>query len=158
MRRSDREIKEFDEIVDVIKRCDVCRLAFQDGDYPYILPLNFGVQTEKEQITLFFHSALTGQKMELMQRDNRVSFEMDCAHELFTDDREMSCSMAYESVMGHGRIEMVPEIEKYDALVCLMEHYHKGDFPFDQRVIPRTAVYKLVVETVTGKRRKRKIL
>lgn len=40
MRRSDREIKNFDEIIEVIKKCDVCRLAVNDGECPYIVPMN----------------------------------------------------------------------------------------------------------------------
>ena len=43
MRRKDREITDFDEIVDVIRACDVCRIAMNDGDYPYIVPMNFGL-------------------------------------------------------------------------------------------------------------------
>ena len=43
MRRSDREIKDFDEIVKVLERCDAVRLAFNDGDIPYIVPLSFGI-------------------------------------------------------------------------------------------------------------------
>ena len=46
MRRSDREIKNRDEIIEVMKKCDVCRLAFNDEDYPYILPLNFGMEVQ----------------------------------------------------------------------------------------------------------------
>lgn len=39
MRRNDREITEFSEMTDVMKRCDVCRLALNDEeDYPYLLP------------------------------------------------------------------------------------------------------------------------
>ena len=30
MRRNDREITEFSEMTDVMKRCDVCRLALND--------------------------------------------------------------------------------------------------------------------------------
>ena len=30
MRRSDREIKDFDKIVQIIKKCDVCRIAADD--------------------------------------------------------------------------------------------------------------------------------
>ena len=30
MRQEDREIKEFDEIIEVMKKCDVCRLALND--------------------------------------------------------------------------------------------------------------------------------
>ncbi|MDF2587373.1 MAG: pyridoxamine 5-phosphate oxidase family protein, partial [Anaerocolumna sp.] len=43
MRRTDREITDLNQIVDIMKRCDVCRLAFFDKEYPYIVPLNFGL-------------------------------------------------------------------------------------------------------------------
>ena len=74
MRRTDREIKEFEEIVKVMEKCEVCRLAFHDGGYPYILPLNFGMKVEGEKITLYFHGALEGKKYRLMAADNRVGF------------------------------------------------------------------------------------
>ena len=41
MRRKDREITDTQDILEVIKKCDVCRIALHDGDYPYIVPLNF---------------------------------------------------------------------------------------------------------------------
>ena len=42
MRRSDREITDEQELLHVISECDVCRLALNDEEVPYILPLNFG--------------------------------------------------------------------------------------------------------------------
>ena len=42
MRRSDREITDEQELLQVISECDVCRLALNDEEVPYILPLNFG--------------------------------------------------------------------------------------------------------------------
>ena len=54
MRRSDREIKDFDEIIEVINKCDVCRLAINDGDYPYIVPMNFGLNIEDGKVVLYF--------------------------------------------------------------------------------------------------------
>ena len=39
MRRKDLEITDFNEIVKVMENCDVCRLALNDTDYPYIIPL-----------------------------------------------------------------------------------------------------------------------
>lgn len=33
MRRKDREIKDFHEIVEVIKRCDVCRIALIEKNH-----------------------------------------------------------------------------------------------------------------------------
>lgn len=63
MRRNDRKIQNTNDIIQVIKKCDICRLALNDNDYPYILPLNFGMQTENEQIILYFHGANEGKNM-----------------------------------------------------------------------------------------------
>lgn len=42
MRRSDREITDFNEIVDVLRRADTIRLGLHDDPYPYVVPLSFG--------------------------------------------------------------------------------------------------------------------
>lgn len=154
MRRSDREITDRNEMINVMKRCDVCRLALNDEGYPYILPLNFGMEADEEKIVLYFHGADKGRKYELIERDNRVSFEMDCAHRLVVDEGRGHCTMEYESVIGRGRVEMVPEEEKCEALRSLMRQYHPENVNFDERVMPRTRVFKLTVEEMTGKKRK----
>lgn len=152
MRRKDREIASMIEKIEVMKKCDVCRIALNDNGYPYIIPLNFGMKTDGEQITLYFHGADEGKKYELIRQDNRVSFEMDCSHKLIVDKEGCSCTMGYESVVGRGRIEIVPEAEKQDALSLLMKQYHEDDFPFRKEVADRTTVMKLTVEEMTGKR------
>lgn len=159
MRRSDREIKDFHKIVSIIEKCDVCRIALNNDDgYPYILPLNFGVNVlDEKKIELYFHGALEGTKYTLINTDNRASFEMDCSHRLVTEWKRGNCTMEYESVIGQGHIEMVKEEDKYDALCILMKHYHQEDFPFNQAVIPQTKVFKLIVEHMTAKTRMTKI-
>jgi len=155
MRRSDREVKEFKDIVAIMEKCDVCRIALNDNGCPYILPLNFGMNVKDGKIELYFHGASEGTKYNLIERDNRAGFEMDCEHKLVTDTEHGSCTMTYESVIGRGHIEILPDDEKYDALCILMEHYHREGFPFNKAVIPQTKVFKLTVENATGKRRVR---
>lgn len=157
MRRKDREITEFDEIVKVMEKCDVCRIALNDDEYPYIVPLNFGMTVENGVITLYFHSAKEGAKLELIKKDNRAAFEMDCEHQLVTEVEEGNCTMNYKSVIGRGIVEFVSDEEKFGALKILMSHYHQEDFPFYERVIPQTAVYKLTVKEITGKNRLKNI-
>lgn len=154
MRRSDREVTDFFEMVSIMEKCDVCRIALHDTEYPYILPLNFGMEIENEQVVLYFHGALEGKKYDLMEKDSRVSFEMDCEHQLVTSEEKGSCTMEYECVIGRGIMEYVPEEEKYNALVCLMRHYHKEDFSFQKEVMAQTKVFRLIVQEITGKRRK----
>lgn len=151
MRRADREVTEFEDIIDIIKKCDVCRIALNNENYPYILPLNFGMAVKDKRIELYFHGAMDGTKYDLIQKDNRVSFEMDCEHRLVTDEKSGSCTMEYRSVIGQGHIEILSDEEKYEALCILMKHYHKEEFPFNKAVMSRTKVFKLVVENMTGK-------
>lgn len=153
MRRSDREVTDFNEMIQIMEKCDVCRLAFHNHDYPYIVPLNFGMQIEDGKVALYFHGANEGTKYDLMKKDNRVSFEMDCSHELFMDEQKGSCTMAYESVIGQGVAEIVTDEKKYDGLMVIMKHYHQEAFPFNQDVIPNTAVFRVVADKITGKRR-----
>lgn len=154
MRQKQREITDFAEIIEVIKHCDVCRLALNDEGYPYILPLNFGMDIINEKIILYFHSALEGHKVDLIRKDNRASFEMDCKRQLQYMEEKGYCTMAYESVIGTGQIRILEENEKMDALKKIMSHYHAGeDAYFNTAAIPRTLVYALEVATITGKRK-----
>ena len=140
-----------------MKRCDVCRLALNDGGYPYILPLNFGMEVVEEKINLYFHSALEGYKVDLIKKDNRASFEMDCRHQLQYFEEKGYCTMSYESVIGSGCIRILDEDEKLYALKKLMNHYHESkEAYFNLEAISRTLVYVLEVEKITCKRKEPK--
>lgn len=153
MRRKDREITDFNEIIDVIRKCDVCRIALHDGDFPYIVPLNFGLDVQGQQVFFYFHAASEGKKLDLIAKDNRASFEMDCDHNFILYEERMSCTMGYASVMGRGTIEIVPEEEKYNALKILMRQYHAEDFAFNTDMMKVTTVMKMTVTDMVGKRR-----
>lgn len=157
MRQANREVKDKNEIINIIRSCDVCRLALNDDGYPYIIPLNFGLKVDEEKIVLIFHSALEGKKMDLIQKDNRASFEMDCNHTLKYVADKGYCTMDYESVIGRGRIRILSEEEKFDALQEIMNQYHdEKNTYFNPAAISRTSVYCLVVDEITGKRKKSK--
>ena len=154
MRRKDREISDFDEMIEVIKKCDVCRIAMQGEEYPYMVPLNFGMEVEDSQVTLYFHGAMEGRKYELLARNSKVCFEMDCGHMLYTDMEQGNCTMCYESIIGFGVVEEVPEEEKTAAQDILMEHYPvPAGFRYNGAAVPKTRLLRLRVERMTGKRR-----
>lgn len=153
MRRKDREITDFHDIMDIMNKCDTCRLALFDQEYPYIVPLNFGVNIEDGQLYLYFHSANQGTKLDLIRQNNKATFEMDCEHNIILYDERMSCTMGYASVIGHGEIEFVDEDDKYEALKILMKHYHHEDFQFNTNMMKATTVFRLKVLDMIGKRR-----
>ena len=71
MRRKDREVTDFDKIVKIIDQCDILRLGIADGDYPYIVPVNFAYTVEGEQICFYIHGATAGRKYELLKKISR---------------------------------------------------------------------------------------
>lgn len=156
MRRIDREITQFEQKIAVMKKCDVCRIAFFDEEYPYIVPFNFGMQIKGEEIVLFFHGAIEGKKYDLMKKNKKVGFEMDCGHKLVYEKETQNCTMEYESIVGRGILSFVPPEEKYTALCCIMDHYYKDqNIPFNQNIISKTNVFRLKVVSFTGKQLKK---
>ena len=154
MRRKDREITDLNEIVKIMNKCDTCRIALNDEDgYPYIVPLNFGMEFEGDQMYLYFHGARLGKKLDLIRRDPRAAFEMDCSHNILMYEELMSCTMGYESVMGNGTIEFVEEEKKLDALKIIMRHFHSEDFAFSTKIMPATIAFRLKVNNLSAKRR-----
>ena len=105
------------------------------------------------QIELYFHCASEGTKLDLIRKDNRATFEMDCNHNFILYEERMSCTMGYESVIGHGTIEFIDDEHKFEALKILMNQYHAEDFKFNTAMMKVTTVFKLVVSDMTGKRR-----
>lgn len=156
MRRQDREVKDINKIVDILKRSDRTILAFNGKKSPYILPVNTGVEYKDEKIILYFHGAKTGTKYKYIKEDAFVSFEADTDLELFTDMERGYCTMNYSSVIGNG---IVHEIKEYDekerALEVLCDSFHLDDgFEYNRKAIDRTLVFKIDVAEVRGKAKK----
>lgn len=156
MRRQDREVKDINEIVDILKRSDRTILAFNGKKSPYILPVNTGVEYKDEKIILYFHGAKTGTKYKYIKEDAFVSFESDTDLELVTIMEKGYCTMNYSSVIGYGIIHEIDEYdEKERALEVLCDSFHLDDgFRYNRKAIDRTLVFKIDVAEVRGKAKK----
>jgi nitroimidazol reductase NimA-like FMN-containing flavoprotein (pyridoxamine 5'-phosphate oxidase superfamily) len=157
MRLAKREVTSFDEIKGIIERCDVCRIALNTDGAPYIVPLNFGFEFRQgEKLTLWFHCAMEGRKLDLIGDGVSAGFEMDTDHELISEDKACGYSMNYASIIGHGGISKVTDgAERLRGLKILMAHYGGAELPFDEALLPRTCVLKLEAENYSCKRLKK---
>ncbi len=151
MRRKDREVTSSEETEKIIKKCDTIKIALNGDGFPYIVPLNFGY-TFKDGFTFYFHSAQEGRKTDLIKKDNRAAFLLDCSHKLIKGKTPCGFTMNYESVMGEGKIEIVPENQKSAALNIIVNHYVEGEFAFPPEILNKTAVFKLNVTKISCKR------
>lgn len=154
MRRKNREVTDIHEILGIIEKSEVCRVAFSDDNMPYIVPMNFGYTYENKKLTLYFHSAFEGKKIDLLRKNPNVCFEFDCYHNLITGERACNYTAEFESVIGFGTIkELTDSKEKEKGLLALMWTYDKDRaFDFTQKELDSVNVLKLEVSEFTGKR------
>lgn len=153
MRRTDREVKDFNEIIRIIDACDIIRLGLADGDYPYIVPLNFAYKIEGKELCFYVHGAMAGRKYEMMRNNPNCSFEMDQPLKMECLAEAKDVTMRYKSVMGKAKIVFLEDDEKQKAIdEIIMNRYDETrEFDYNRVVVKRTAVIKLTVIEMTAK-------
>jgi len=153
MRRKEREVTEKSLIGEIISEADTCRIAFADGNIPYIVALNFGY-SDGENPCLYFHCAPAGRKLEMMRKNSLVCFQMDTGHHIYQGEKGCDWGMNYKSVVGYGRLSVVSnEDERKRGLDILMDHYGgTGKFDYDPKVFSRTTVLRLDITEITAKK------
>jgi len=154
MRQSKREIKDEQEIRQILDACDSCRVGFCDGDQPYIVPMNFGYRWDQDGLVLYFHCAKEGRKLDILAHHDKVCVELDHQHVLITGEKACQYSMNYESLIIFGRMTIVldPE-ERFLGLNSLMQHFtDRATWAFDEKALALTTVLRVTAENWSGKR------
>lgn len=152
MRRKEREIGDFSELMEIVEACKVCRIAMTDQDGLYIVPMNFGCHCRDGRLTLFFHSAKEGRKIDALRANPNVCVEMDTGHQLKEAQSPCGHSFAFRSLVGWGKARFLTDIEeKKAALSALMKHQTGRDFHFTDAMTEGVAVFQVSLDTITGK-------
>jgi uncharacterized protein len=154
MRRKDREIADDNEIREIIDKAQICRIALSDGEFPYIVPMNFGVEWNNP-IKLYFHCANAGRKLEIIRKNNNVCFQADIYAELILNDIACKCTINYHSVIAFGTIQIITNpIEKIKGLNILMSHYSSAEkFNYEDKIFEMTTVLEMTVNKISGKKK-----
>jgi nitroimidazol reductase NimA-like FMN-containing flavoprotein (pyridoxamine 5'-phosphate oxidase superfamily) len=157
MRRADREVTEFAQIADILSKCEVARVAMIDGGEPYIVALNFAAHIESGRLTLYFHGASAGRKIDILSKNPRVCFQADRPYGVITDKEICKRSYEYESVVGWGAAKLIGDRnEKKAAIDALIARYgFEGTPSYDHAAFLHVKAWKIEVETITAKRRLR---
>jgi nitroimidazol reductase NimA-like FMN-containing flavoprotein (pyridoxamine 5'-phosphate oxidase superfamily) len=157
MQRKDREITDIEEINSIIKNCKTCHVAMVDDGMPYVVPLSFGYEISEKELSLYFHSAKEGRKIDILHKNNTVCFDMCCEGEP-VNAKKTPCNSGYyySSVIGNGNVEFVTDIdEKIEALTLLLKHQAGIDVSFTEQQANAVCIYKIVTNDFTGKKKLR---
>ena len=151
MRRKDRQMPE-EFALGVIDKCSFAQVAMTDEKgKPYCVPLSVA----GDGGSIYFHSAFEGTKTDILKRNPKVYVscvgDVTPAADRFTTE--------FESAAFSGTACEVTDIqEKIRALRLICEKYTPANMKnFDDAIaksLDRTAVWKIRIENLTGKRKK----
>ena len=153
MRRKDREVTDFNEIIKIIDECDIIRIGLSDRDFPYIVPLNFAYTVNGGQICFYVHGAMAGRKYTLMNKNLKCSFEMDIPIKMECIYEKKDVTMRYKCVMGTADISFLDGGEKQAAIddIIMARYEQTRSFEYNKAAVARTAVARLDVREITAK-------
>jgi len=148
MRRKEKEITEKTELESIIARSSTCRLALSVENQPYIVPLCFGYQDN----ALYFHSADTGRKIDMIRQNNNVCFEFDIDQEIVKHEEACHWGMNYRSIIGFGKAFIIEEDkQKREMLDIIMNQYGEGPYEYSEKLLEMMVVIKVEIAEMTGK-------
>ena len=148
MRRQEREIRDEAEIQEILEKGLVCRLGLYDGQYPYVVPLNYGYRKG----CMYFHCAREGKKTDILKKNGRVCIEVDIDFRVVRGETPCRWTAKYRSVIGFGRARIIDdEREKKAGLDVIMAHYGGSGGGYDEKSLQRTSLIEVVLESITGK-------
>ena len=156
MRRKDREITDINEKLLIVAKCKVCRIGLSENNQPYVIPLNYGYKYENEKLTLYFHSAYEGRKIDIIQKNNNACFEIDCDTKLIEAEKPFNYGYEFKSIIGYGKIVFLEtNEEKTNGLNELMKQQtgKEIEYSYTEEELKGVCVYKMEVEEFTGKQK-----
>lgn len=140
---------------EILNKAESLYVAFQTGDFPYVLPFNH-VWLDGH---IYIHCALEGRKIDVLRRDGRVGFSTAVDVCII---REKSTTH-FRSLCGTGRVSEVTDTEeKRRALDAISLRFDaRCPRPTPDAALARVNILRIDVESLTcrhknGPRRKDK--
>ncbi len=154
MRKREREVTDLAEIRSILDQCKILHLGLSDDGQPYVVPLNYGYLIEDERLTFYLHGATEGYKYEVLKKNPKVSFAMECNAVPFEGKTACQYGMSYRSLMGKGTAVLItdPE-EKQRGMSVLMKTQTGKDFEFNEKLVSIVNVIKIITDEYSAKQR-----
>jgi len=121
-----------------------------DEDYPYAVPLNYVYHNGK----IYFHSAMSGHKMDAMMKHPKVSFAVIDQDTIVSE----KYTSYFRSAIVFGKARIAEGDERLEAFRALVEKY-SGDQPEENKRreiegCTRAHIVAIDIEHMTGKQAK----
>ena len=149
MRRSQNEIHDKNEIINFLSETNICRIAFFDKTYPYVVPVHFVFNDD----CIYFHCAKEGKKINLIKQNPKVCFEADKENAIIPNEKACRWSSDFISVIAFGTASFLKNnSEKEKALSLLLKKFSgRADWEFSKANLDDVSVVKIEICEMTGK-------
>lgn len=150
MKRKDKSLPE-QEMLEIMREAEYGVLSTVGADgYPYGVPVNFVYRDE----TIYFHSAVSGHKLDNIADNSRVSFCVVCDVENLPSE----FNTKFRSVIAFGEARQVEDDKKNAVLEMLISKYSKDFYESGLDYIKKAGgaakVYGIEVQHMTSKGKK----
>ena len=152
--KRETRVTDPEQIRHILDTAKVLHLGLAVDNEPYVVPMNYGYTMEDGKLTLYLHSAVRGKKLDMIQANSKVFFEIDCDRMPFEGRVPCQYGMVYSSIMGRGTATIVEDAEeKMQAMSILMKTQTGKDFTFNERLVSIVTVIRIDVQEYTAKHR-----
>ncbi len=147
-----KSLKFIEQKEEIINKCDVCSVAMVgENNTPYVLPFNFAYRDQ----VLYLHSAPEGKKIDILHQNNKICVSFSTDHKLYHQNENVACSysMKYKSVLLHGRVSFIEELDKKkEILNMIMQKYSsRDDFKYSLPALKNVLIMKVVADEIEGR-------
>ena len=134
----------------VIHGSSICHLAMARNNTPYLVPLSFGYDNRH----IYFHCAPKGLKSDFLRANPKVCFQMERDVKVVpADGGPCRWTFHFESIVGWGTAqEITATAEKHYGLDQIMSHYGGPNGPYFKAALKAVCVWRITIESMTGKR------
>ena len=152
MTRRERQVTDPERIRQILDTAKILHLGLAVDNEPYVVPMNYGYTMEDGKLTVYLHCGHRGKKLDMIRANPKVFFEMECDLMPFEGDVACRYGLAYSSLMGQGKAEIVEDVqEKKLALALLMKAQTGKEFSFNDKLTTAVSVVKINVSEYTAK-------
>ncbi|MFM1654337.1 pyridoxamine 5'-phosphate oxidase family protein [Brevibacillus sp. B_LB10_24] len=153
-----RQTLEQEKIQQFLQNARIGHLGLYDGEYPYVIPLNFIWWRD----SIYFHGTDSGKKSDCMHRHPQVSFTVSEEFGTLADPVPGDTDTAFMSVIVTGRVERLTDLdEATDVLQQMLNKYVPGYFesPLAKHHVKTyrssrdlgVTVFRIQTDTITAK-------
>lgn len=148
MRRKTREVTDPAIIDRILSTQSLMHLAMSQNNIPFLVPVYYAWNGK----SLYFHSAPTGSKIDILRENPEVCFEISDVRGVIPADDACDFEARHQTVIGFGHACFIDDVvEKVEALDRIVAHFSTGKFDYPEDKVGQTTIIRIDIHSMKCK-------